>query len=499
MAPDGYRIVAVVTGRVNMSVVAVCVLAVAVRLSPLLLTGDFLNKVEYDGGVMLTATLRLVAGQAPYADFIYLHPPGSLFLFAPAAMLAGLLGDHVSLALLRVGIIALGAANTLLIGLLLRRFGAAAVLAGAGMYAVWPVVGLTERMVMLEPILNVCLLAALAIMRERRRIGGAWIAGVLLGIAISVKYWAVIDVVLIGLLVTARFGWRGLWRYLVAGAATVSILVVPFFARAPAEMWTQTVATQLTRPSTETTLPARLNMLSAFLGSPTLDDAFPWVVWAVFWLGLLILAGVPLFGALRARQSPREWPDPAWWGLIAVTHAVVLGTSAVFYDHYATWLVAPLALTTGVAVSRLRAPGLRRAVGVGAVVMMVVVAAPQLVLHTQTRDYTDIRVAAQGYDCVWASSDALIVADAASRGVASRCSVYVDLFGAELAAGESTTARESFDASIRQQLRTADGAMLSIDPELWPFSADTASWVRQNFEIVEEFGDVVLWARSLDR
>ena len=312
-----------------------CLLAVAVRLSPLLLTRDLVNRIEYDGGVMLAGTIRLLAGQAPYADFIYLHPPGSLGLFAPAAMLAGELGEHGSLAVLRGAIIALGAGNTLLIGLLLRRFGTTAMAVGAGMYAVWPVVGLTERMVMLEPLLNFCLLAALILSRERTRIAGTWVAGVLLGLALSVKYWAAFDVVLIGVLLTARFGWRGLWRYLVAGAATVSVVVLPFFVRAPNEMWAQTVATQLSRPSTGVTLAARFNTLSAFFGTPSLDDAVPWVVWAAMWIGLVALAGVPMIGALRARRPPSEWLDPVWWGLIAVTHAVVLGASAVFYDHYA--------------------------------------------------------------------------------------------------------------------------------------------------------------------
>lgn len=484
----------------SIALAIVCVLAGAIRLLPPLFTGSLVDGLEYDGGAMLSAAFHLLAGNTPFVDFIYLHPPGSLVLFAPAAMLADILGEHGSLAVVRGAIILTGIVNTLLIGMLLRRFGVTAVVVGAGMYAVWPVVALTERMVMLEPILNLCLLAALAITRRGSRIGGTWVAGVLLGVALSVKFWAVFDVVLVGMMLTARFGWRGLWRYLAAGAATASAIVLPFFVRAPTEMWDQTVVTQLSRPATRTSLADRINMLSAFYGTPALDDAFPWIGWAVLWLGLLGLATVPIVIAARARSPLREWPDPAWWGLIAITHAIVVGASAVFYDHYATWLIAPLALATGAATIRIRRRVMRRAVVIGSGALILVVLIPLLVPRQQAPAFNELRVAAQRYDCLWGNPDTLIAADAVSRGIAVGCQAYVDPVGVELVAASGTTAGEqSFDEMVRGQLDAVDGAIIPADPASWPFPAETARWFTRNFTLVGDYGGQGIWARTTDQ
>src|SRR5690606_23653446 len=102
-----------------------------------------------------------------------------------------------------------------------------------------------------------------------------------------------------------------------------------------------------------------VNMLSAFWAAPSLDGYVPWVVWAGLWGSLLVVALVPVVAVVRARMNPAAWPDPAWWGLLAVAHAGVIALAGVFYDHSAAWLVAPAALTTGAAVSRLRRPVVR--------------------------------------------------------------------------------------------------------------------------------------------
>lgn len=161
--------------------------SLAVRIVPLVSSGSLVRAQEYDGGAMFAATLNLLAGHSPYVDFVFLHPPGALLLFAPAGLLAPLIGEQESLAVVRVGVVLAGAVNTLLIGLLLRRFGFGAVLVGAGMYAVWPVAASTERLVLLEPVLNLCLLAALTVLSDRTRQHAPWIAGVILAIALSVN------------------------------------------------------------------------------------------------------------------------------------------------------------------------------------------------------------------------------------------------------------------------------------------------------------------------
>lgn len=473
-----------------------CLIAVGVRVIPLAGSGGLVNGLEYDGGVMLSATLHLLAGEMPFEDFIYLHPPGSLLLFAPIAMLAPSIGEQGALVLLRLALVIVGGVNTLLIGVLLRRFGLTAVVVGAGMYAVWPVVTSTERMVMLEPILNLCLLGALIAIRRSTRNGGAWVAGLLLGAALSVKYWAVIDVLIVGAVIVVRFGRSGLWRYLVGGLIGASVLALPFFLRAPIQMWQQTVVVQLTRPATDTTLADRINMLSAFFGAPELDRLLPWGAWAALWLGLLALAVLPIFDTLRSRRPPREWSEPVWWGLLALAHGVVLAASAVFYDHYATWLVAPVALTTGAATARVRRAAFRRAIAAASAVLTLAVLAPQFVARHHPGDHGALPSATAGYVCLWGSPEALIAANAAARGIAEGCDVYVDPFGANLVDSRNASAdQQSLSTAARDQLGSAEAAVLPVNRSAWPFDSESARWFTRTFTFIGHFGDLGLWAR----
>ena len=183
-------------------------------------------------------------------------------------------------------------------------------------------------------------------------------------------------------------------------------------------MWIQTVATQLSRPSTGTTLDARLNMLSAFFGSPALDDAIPWVAWAVA-VGRSVGARS---GSARRRSARAAIAGGVVRSRVVGSHRRDARDRARVFGGVLRSL-RDLADRAAGSHDRRRpssdcaAVAIRRAIGVGAVALMIVVTAPQLVPRPQTRDYADLRVAAEEYGCAWGSSDVLAVADALSRGV----------------------------------------------------------------------------------
>ena len=60
----------------------------------------------YDDGVYYSAADAVVAGEAPYRDFVLLHPPGLIYLLTPFAALGPLVGDANGWATARVAMMA---------------------------------------------------------------------------------------------------------------------------------------------------------------------------------------------------------------------------------------------------------------------------------------------------------------------------------------------------------------------------------------------------------
>jgi hypothetical protein len=476
--------------------------AAVVRLAPSIASGALVNAIEYDGGVVFAAALSFLAGQAPYGDFIYLYPPGSIILFSPAALLAGAIGEPNALAVVRAGIAVVGVANVILIGALLRRRGVAHVVVGAGLYAVWPVVTFTERLVMLEPLMNLLLLGSLLLVSSRQRPTLIWLAGGLLGVALTIKYWAIVDIVLVGLVVVARGGGRAFWRYVAGVALAAGAIALPFFALDPSGMWQQTVTTQLTRPGS-TGVAERVNMLSAFWTTPSLDNVIPWQLWAVGAASLLMIAVLPLVGALRQKARPRDWTDPTWWGIIVWAHAGVMVASGVFYNHYAAWVIAPLCLTTGAAVSAFRGRRTQRIFAATAAALLIVVAIPQLRPVEVVPDRHALQAWARDAECLWGDAATLVAADAVRRDLDAGCDVAVDVFGTGLVLfardtgrGEKVIRSVALGSELREQLERSDRALLPPDPSAWPFDQATSDWFQREFRSFGITDGLELWVRN---
>jgi hypothetical protein len=149
--------------------------------------------VEYDDGVYLGAALRLLHGALPYKDYAFVQPPGIVLIAFPSALIGSLTTQATGLAVARVASVLASTACVPLVGNLVRHRGTAVVAITSGLLAVYPADILSGRTLLLEPWMNLfCLLGANAAFQAGRlatpqRLA---LAGLALGFAASVKYWA---------------------------------------------------------------------------------------------------------------------------------------------------------------------------------------------------------------------------------------------------------------------------------------------------------------------
>lgn len=237
-------------------VAGVFAVSVAARLIPLLRGGGLRGYGSYDDSVYFAAALGWVHGRWPYRDFLLLQPPGLVVALSPFAALGHWLGDSGGLAVARLAWMLLGGLTAAgLVALLWRTSRSAAVVAGLFYALFWPA-SMVERVTDLEGPQNFLLVAALLLLRpfepprpswQARRLA-ALLAGVALGLALSIKIWEIAPIiVLAGWLAWKRdrreSGWFG-----VGVITAVSVVCLPFFVVAPGQMWKMVIGDQLNRP-----------------------------------------------------------------------------------------------------------------------------------------------------------------------------------------------------------------------------------------------------------
>jgi hypothetical protein len=84
-----------------------------VRLAALIRTGGPLGfYVDYDEGVYSSAATELSRGNLPYHDFVFVHPPGILYVLTPL----GLLGPARALVAGRVLAVGFGVLSICILG-----------------------------------------------------------------------------------------------------------------------------------------------------------------------------------------------------------------------------------------------------------------------------------------------------------------------------------------------------------------------------------------------
>jgi alpha-1,2-mannosyltransferase len=405
----------------------IAVVALLARLVPVLRGGGLTGVLAYDDGVYYSASDALLSGRMPYRDYVLLHPPGITVVLAPFAALGRLAGDPVGMAAGRLAFMLVGTACAVLAWVIARRVSPVAGLTAGLLYAVWQPAAYAERTTLLEPLVNLGLLGALALLPEgasRRRVA---LAGVVLGLVVAVKAWAIVPFAVLMLWLLLRRGWRDAVAFTAAGAGAASVVCLPFLVAAGPQLVREVVLDQLGRPNNGVPLLGRLASIEGLQLSPGPVGA------GLAQLSVAVAAVTLVLVAMLA------WRRPAtrlWAGLFAAQGAMLM-LSPSYFGHYGTFVAPSLALLAGAGTASLVAWSRSRSVALGRLVPVAGLVAVAL-LTGHVLDHTEGRrvpagmadQALSGVNCVAADSDAaLIAADVLTRDLRHGCPLVVDVTG----------------------------------------------------------------------
>jgi Glycosyltransferase family 87 len=349
----------------NRVIVAITMLGLALRFYYLSRPGFLFGVTEYDDGSYVGSAIRLVHGQLPYRDFVFVQPPGITLLMVPVALVAKVTGTAWGMALGRILTVLAGSAGVAAAGLLARHRGRAAVLVACGISAVHPESVAAAHTVLVEPWLVLfCLIGALLSFDGDRLASGrrlAW-GGLVFGFAGVIESWAIVPVVVL-IALSAR---RPRRAAAFAGAVAAGFLVptLPFAALAPASFYQSVVVAQAGSRLNATRIYSlyRIRLMTGL--SDVLHPANSLVLGATIAIAGVVLASA-VVAWLRTSQLPPalDWFCAATGGLIAVAFL----WPPQFHYHFVAFLVPFLALSVALATSRLLtalgAPGREAAAG----------------------------------------------------------------------------------------------------------------------------------------
>jgi hypothetical protein len=244
--------------------------------------GYLLGVTEYDDGVLFGNALRLASGVVPYRDFAMVQPPGSALLMVPVALLAKVTGTAWGLAVARILTVCADTANVVLLGVLVRHRGPVTAGVACGLYAVYPDALVAAHTFLLEPWLNLCCLAAAALIFDGDRLAAAdtrrlALGGAVFGFAVAVKIWALVPLAVAGLVTLASTRRARPALTLAGGAAAgLGVPLAPFAVLAPGGLARGVLVGQLVRnASGGRDLTGRLAELAGAQGPLSLPARFP--------------------------------------------------------------------------------------------------------------------------------------------------------------------------------------------------------------------------------
>jgi Glycosyltransferase family 87 len=228
------------------ALIAIALGGLALRLYALAgKTGLIGYPTSYDEGVYFSASALLLRGVLPYRDFVFVHPPGILYLLTTTSWLPD---AAQAFAAARVLTCVVGAIDILLIGIIAARSaGPIGGIVAAALYATYPDAIVAERSPYLEPYLNLLALASALLWLSPRdeRSRKPFLAGLLCGAACAVKFWG--GGWVLGAMASApkrRDAARFIGGALVAGL----VLLAPVALPAMREFVHQTLVFQVSRP-----------------------------------------------------------------------------------------------------------------------------------------------------------------------------------------------------------------------------------------------------------
>ena len=383
----------------------------------------------YDDGVYFAAAVALVHGRLPYADVLFLHPPGVVLALAPSAALTRWVDDPTALAAARVGVMVLGALSTVLVARLALRWGVAASVTGGVLYAVSSAAVYTERLTLLEPFGTFTLLLAVALLlRGVPPAAPRWwlyAGGAVLGLGPVVKIWNVVPVlVVLGWLWLAR-DLRTALRAAAAAAASAALVLLPFAVAAGRQMLELVVLAQLGRARAPDGAGVRVE---GILGVSTTQwpEQPARTALTVLVLGVVVAAAVAAWRADRGRL---------WVAVLAAQGAVVLAAPS-YFASYAAYSAPAVVLVVAAGVSVV--PARARAAGAVLVCLALgVVAGVPRAPAQSPFPVAQVRALLPATGCVYADSPgALAVLDLLSRDERLGCAPRVDVSGQTYVVGD---------------------------------------------------------------
>jgi hypothetical protein len=439
---------------------------------------------EFDDGVHFGAAQLLFAGHLPYKDFAFLQPPGIVLLLQPLAALARLIGDDPALVVGRFAFVAIGALNICLVWKLLRPRGRVASVVAAGFYAAWWGTVVTERTILLEPLLNLGLLSTLLLLR-RTSPRAALVAGVALGLTCTIKLWPLVFVPVIALWTLRAQSVRAAVSFVASALSSFAVVIAPFWILAGGAFPHQILSAQLGRHDRTASLIGRLRLFDGLDGIGPVQHFIP---------GAVLVVVVVLLIVLAVRLASRDGEVALWFGLLAVG-TLALAVAPSFYYHYPAFLAVPLAALLGslavAAWGRLRGRGRSLGAALAALLglLLAVSAArggwdPRSVRH-------DVAVVARAR-CVYGAQPILLIT-ANHFGDQAGCGYPLDSSAQVMADGRLKAGR-----TFRDQFARADAALLlwGGPQHQWGWTAETVRSFRQRFRFVDYLPDgISLWIR----
>lgn len=329
------------------------VFAFMVRLTPLLLGSGLGFMGRYDDGVYYTAADAVSFGRVPYKDFVLVHPPGITLVLLPFAWLGRATTDLTGMETARLAFMAIGAANTVLVALIARRWGRPAMFAAGLVYACWQPAVYSEQTTFLEPVGGLLLLIALFLLVKRERVPtprAEIVAGFCLGAAATVKIWYLAPwaVLVVWQLLSRRP--KSASRIVIAGVGMVAGIVTPFAVMAGQRMDQLVIRDQLFRKAS---VDSRTGRISGMVGVRSFTDGQ---------LGLrhVLVVVLVAFFVLVLLTTLRDHDARPLIALLVV-NSVVLLAAPVFLRHYSAFIAGPQTVLVGVAIADwYRSPRLRR-------------------------------------------------------------------------------------------------------------------------------------------
>lgn len=352
------------------------VLALALRLFTLSRPGFLTGINEYDDGVYIGGSLRMTEGQLPYLNFAFIQPPGILELMMPVALLAKVTSTVKALALARLLTALASTACIPLAGNLVRYRGAVVTAVTCGLLAVYPPDLATAHTLLLEPWMNLCCLIAMNLAFRRghlARPGRLLWAGVVLGFAGDIKFWAAAPalVLLVICLLIPRERVRRVRLYVLGLVLGFGVPAAPFLITTPLAFVRSTILDQADRQGSAVALGFRLanltglgdvytrkgafsldpggNSMYATFSSANVNDSHS-IGWLPILVAVVFTAAVAVGYVRQSRRlTPLEWLSLA---TAVVATAAITWYSAFFY-HYPDFPAPWLALALGGAAGAL--------------------------------------------------------------------------------------------------------------------------------------------------